>query len=129
MKFVDVVLPLIMLSFGITAGYLNFRIFKYFVIRVASVALYGNGVQEIGLVRSRIQSLCCLVDQNVICRPGSNFVIFCNVHQLFAGEGIKSHLGENGCTSVEVTTVVVKCVCCVSEITKDVSSTFTGSIF
>ena len=76
MKFVDVVLPLIMLSFGITAGYLNFRIFKYFVIRVASVALYGNGVQEIGLVRSRIQSLCCLVDQNVICRPGSNFVMF-----------------------------------------------------
>ena len=118
-----------MLSFGISSGYLNFRVIKYFVIRVASVTLYRNGVEEIRLIRSRIQCLGCLVNQNVVCRPGSNFIIFCDIHQLFAGKCIKSHLGEYFCTSVEVTTVVVQGMSGITDITKVISCTFTGSIF
>ena len=72
------------------------------------MALNRNGIQKIRLIRSRIQNFICFAYENVVSRPGTDFVIFLNVHQFFAGKGIKSHIGKYFCAAVEITAVVMQ---------------------
>ena len=57
MNFIYVIFPLIVLFRCFSSGYPDFRILNNFFFRIAAVALYSNRIDEIWLVRCRIQGL------------------------------------------------------------------------
>ena len=92
------------------------RIFNNRLLWIVTVSANCDDISKIRLIRCSIKGLHSLTDENIICRPASVWSVLCDIHELLACKCIKAHLRKCIGTAVEITTVVVHYMCCISNL-------------
>ena len=74
MNLIDVIFPRIVHAFILGTGYSDLRIIEHLVLRIITMTLHRDRVDEIRLIRRIVQALLDLSDENVVGRPGTKRV-------------------------------------------------------
>ena len=115
MNLIDVIFPRIVHTLILGTGYSDLRIIEHLVLRIITMTLHRDRVDEIRLIRRIVQALLDLSDENVVGRPGTKRRIVLNIHELFARKGIKAHHGKCISPAIEISSVVMNGVRTISE--------------
>ena len=118
---VHIILPGIGQSFIFNSLNGDSRIFNHLFLWIVSMALYRNGKHEI-LLLCRIHGIQYVLCQHIILCPAI-LCILQNVHKFLAGITVKSHVVKYICTTVEITTIIMKGVCAIPKLLQGSSNT------
>ena len=120
-QMVHIILPGIGQSFIFNSLNGDSRIFNHLFLWIISMALYRNGKHEI-LLLCRIHGIQYVLCQHIILCPAI-LCILQNVHKFLAGITVKSHVVKYICTTVEITTIIMKGVCAIPKLLQGSSNT------
>ena len=127
MNLIHIVLPFTIQLIRRRTGNCNRRIVQNGLAWIITMSLHGNGIHIIRTV-SRIQTLNDLIRQHTVFYPSKRILQVLICHILFRSKGVKSQIGENRPSSIEVGFIIMYRMCGIPQIFQNIGHTFTGSL-